>query len=318
MTRYVNGLVAFLYRYMTVGKKLVPGRDVVLVLGGSMSKMGWNLCTLLVRRYGVEVINIDCKSTYAHLELNRPNEIPVIPEVGISELENAVDMPINEQMLLEINEEATLHPYECKGLYTYVECPDLSNAKDMLAALQKAVNLNKQITIFINNLQEGLYRQYSEDQQYIDSLELFEKCTHTNVTNAIIATKFFISDIIPRVILNYGRDNDFYVINMSIDCRHQKIKLPASYYTTKAAVTQLHDGLASEKSIYETTSKIKTLLVRVPETPGDVEKTMDYYEQLADMLIKNMKLGRAGCYTVTATIFTTLFADFRQFIDQLH
>lgn len=317
MARHINGILALFYRYIAVGKKLVPGRDVVLILGGTMSKMGWNFCSLLVRRYGVEVINIDCRNNHAFLGLNDNNQASIIQAAEIDELANEVDIPVNEQLILEIDQQAQLHPYKCQGLYTFIECSDLSNSKEMLAALNIAASGDKRITVFVNNLQEGLYRQYSEDRRYIDSLELFEKCTNTNVTNAIIATKYFISDIIPKVILSYGRDNDFYVVNMTVDARHQKIKLPASYYTTKAAVTQLHDGLASEKRIYETTSKIKTLLVKVPETPADVDKSMNHYEQLADMLVKNMKLGRAGVYTVTATIFTNFLADFIQFIDQL-
>ncbi|KAL3232631.1 hypothetical protein RNJ44_04547 [Nakaseomyces bracarensis] len=316
MARYINGLVALLYKYVSIGKKLVPGRDVVLILGGSMSKMGWSLCTLLVRRYGVEVINIDCKREHAYLGLDDDGSIAE-PEVELSDFANDGDVPAIEQVLLEVDKNAKLHPYRCKGAYTFIECEDLSNAKLILAALSKAVNLDKRITVFINNLQEGLYCQNKGDRGYIDSLELFERCTNINVTNAIIVTKYFISDVIPRVTLSYGRDNDFYIVNLTVDMRNQKVKLPASYFTTKAAITQLHDGLSSEKKIYETTSKIKTLLVRVPETPADIDKHMDYYEQLADMLIKNLKLGRAGVYTVTATIFTNILADLRQFLDQL-
>ncbi len=106
-------------------------------------------------------------------------------------------------------------------------------------------------------------------------------------------------------------------MNFTVDPRNQKLLLPASYFTKKAAIRQLHDGLSSEKSIYETTSKIKTLLVRIPETPANVDLHMERFEQIADLLIKNLKLGRAGTYNITATIFTNILADFRQFLDQL-
>lgn len=65
---HLRSIIGFLYKYIDTGKKLVPGRDAVLIVGGTMSKTGWNVCNLLVRRYNVEVINIDSRCAYSLLK----------------------------------------------------------------------------------------------------------------------------------------------------------------------------------------------------------------------------------------------------------
>lgn len=334
---HLRSIIGFLYKYIDTGKKLVPGRDAVLIVGGTMSKTGWNVCNLLVRRYNVEVINIDSKCAYSLLkkfsviDSDQCEAMDLLEEQMINEndLANQEEAQVDdslaelvlegglEQLYLEADEAKLLHPYRSSGNYTFIECRDLADSKCVIDAMLMALATGKRITVFINNLQEGLYSKCLENGGYVDSLEFFEKCTNTNVTNAIIATKYFISEFIPTINTNFGPENDYYIVNFTVDPRNQKLLLPASYFTTKAAIRQLHDGLYSEKSIYETTSKIKTLLVRIPETPANVDLHMERFEQIADLLIKNLKLGRAGTYNITATIFTNILADFRQFLDQL-
>lgn len=251
------GIANSLYSIIGAGKKLDSKAGAVLILGGSSDGLGIELCSSLAIEHRIKVINVDTR-----------------------------DMEI----ILNFKDAAKIAKY-----YKFISCRDLSNTSLVLEGLKKVKELEMPITIFINNVQVGfktIYdRKFSIGCRGIPRLQQYASA---NVTNVMIATKFFLNEIIPQSERLCDASVQYYIINLTTMLTLNAPEYGMEYVSTKAALNQFHDGLTSELRTGFSKGRIKTLLIYLPHAPnGHAWEIMS--TSLCMQVIECLRMGRRGC-----------------------
>lgn len=248
-----------IYDIVGSGVRLEPEVSTVLIIGGSSNGLGIEICTTLIIENKIRVINIDTK-----------------------------DM----ELILSANEASLIDKY-----YTFVSCKDFSNAQCVLEALQEVKDLQVPITIFINNVQKGFETIYSRDAKAAfggKAVIQLQRCVNSNLTNVMIATKFFLKDLIPQTVhISHKRFHDFYIVNISTVLTLNVPKFAPHYISSKAALNQFHDSLTSELRVRSGKTKVKSLLVYLPFVK-EGHRWESSTTELAQQLVECLKNGRRG------------------------
>lgn len=247
------------YLTLGVGTKLEPDVSSVLIFGGSTNGLGIELCTALMFENRVRVINVDTRDF---------------------------------EIILSVNEAVLLDKY-----YSFVHCDDFSNADSVVQAMREVFDLKIPVTVFINNVQQGLETIFDRSGDIAlgdNSVSHLRKCVNANLTNVMIATKFFLEELVPQTIfLLKEKYVDFYIVNISTVLSLELPDFARDFTSSKAALNQFHDSLTSELKQRPGDSTIKTLLVYLPnlETGEDWEVALT---ELTQQLIQDLKDGKQG------------------------
>lgn len=189
------------------------------------------------------------------------------------------------------------NPFPVSRSYKFIHCKDFADTSCVQDAMQRVKNLKHPITVLINNVHKNFESIYSEeiDLQIIDdSVDQMRDCIASNLTNVMIATKFFLKEIVSQTIqLTNGKVRDYYVVNMSTLLTLHVPEWASGYVSSKAALNQFHDALTSEYKCSPRRTKIKTLLVFLPYVK-ELEKWEYLTPYLSDQLVNCLQDGRCG------------------------
>lgn len=251
-----------LYGTFGAGKRLDEKSGAVLIIGGSSDGLGIELCSTLAIDDKVYVINIDSR-----------------------------DM----ELILNFKDAAVVAKY-----YRFIPCRDLSNADLVLEALNQVKNLKLPITLFINNVQVGFRTIYSNNFSIgYRGIPRLQQFASANVTNIMIATKFFLNEIVPQTEKSTHGNVNFYIVNLTTVLTLDAPEYGMEYVSSKAALNQFHDGLTSELAVKSTRKRIKTLLIYLPHAPnGHAWEMMS--TDLCEQVVECLKMGRRGCAMLRA------------------
>lgn len=248
-----------IYDIVGAGTRLEPEVSTVLIMGGSSNGLGVEICTTLIIENKNRVINIDTK-----------------------------DM----ELILSANEATLIDKY-----YTFVSCKDFSNTQCVLEALEEVKDLQVPITIFINNVQKGfetIYNRHATAPLGVNAVIQLQRCVNSNLTNVMIATKFFLKEIIPQTVhISHKKFHDFYIVNISTALTLNVPKFATHYVSSKAALNQFHDSLTSELRVRPGETKVKSLLIYLPFVKEGREWENGATD-LAQQLVECLKNGRRG------------------------
>ncbi|EDO17815.1 hypothetical protein Kpol_1043p5 [Vanderwaltozyma polyspora DSM 70294] len=273
LIKSVYNTVNRIYETFGSGKTFEAGVDTVLILGGSSNKFGLEVCKTFVLNYNSKVINIDT------------NDISYLLTMQEAFVKN----------------------------YTFVECSSLSNRDKLLESLKFIKDNEINVTVFINNLQEGLESLYSTDYEELlsveERIEHLERCVTINLTNVMIATKYYLTEIIPQIQQRLENPS-FYIINMSCEQPDGSLLYASHYLCSKMALNQFHDGLSSELSQRGKTSieksqlpKIKMLLIFLPHIV-DYNNWKNLCPAFAKEFVKCIEDGRRGFHVLPRDVYT--------------
>ncbi|CDH13076.1 related to Oxidoreductase-like protein SRL4 [Zygosaccharomyces bailii ISA1307] len=185
-----------------------------------------------------------------------------------------------------------LHKY-----YSFIHCHDFADTSNVQNAMQDVKSLEFTITALINNVQrdfETIYDEEDEKNTDDDSVDKMRECVSSNLTNVVIATKYFLKEIVPQTIrLSKGKLQEYYIVNLSTLLTLHVPERASRYISSKAALNQFHDSLTSECRCSARRAKIKTLLVFLPYVK-DLESWKYLRPYLSEQLVQCMQDGRQG------------------------
>lgn len=283
------------YRYTSLvndavgpGKSLESGKDAVLILGGSSSTFGVELCKALLRE-GTTVVNLD---TADLVKWRAPQQRRA--RARTPRARSAGNVPRRA----------------AAGRYHFIHCRSLTNKNDVLASLRMVLLGHFGISIFINNVNEGLFdfmqgsihAQAAQgpsdlmDRSFLQgSQELFQQLLNSNLINVMLSVKFFLNQLVPQTIELAQREHltpGFYIVNVTNTLSLHAPAFTGYYATSKAGLNQFHESLTSELSLYDK-CRIKTLLAFLPFlSTHTADET--HWADSARILVRALKLGRTG------------------------
>ncbi|AGO12738.1 AaceriADR270Cp [[Ashbya] aceris (nom. inval.)] len=286
-------LMKHAYRYTSIvndavgpGKSLESGKDAVLILGGSSSTFGVELCKALLEE-GLTVVNLDTTDLVKrHMPQERQRRARTPGAGGAGNGRGPV------------------------GRYHFIHCQSLTSKNDVLAGLHKVLQGSFGISIFINNVNEGLFdfMRGSINSQVArgpldlmnrsllqGSQELFQQLLNSNLINVMLAVKFFLNQLVPQTIELAQREHrtaGFYIVNVTNTLSLHAPAFTGYYATSKAGLNQFHESLTSELSLYDK-CRIKTLLAFLPFLSAHTADEIHWADS-ARILVRALKLGRTG------------------------
>ncbi|AET40342.1 Srl4p Ecym_5606 [Eremothecium cymbalariae DBVPG len=309
MEGYINRLVRKVYKYASIlndvigpGKVLESYTDTVLILGGSSNMFGIELCRTLILNEGIQVVNLDtvdrqelmfgsCQSSCCSFGRN-PNLLSVLEEN-------------NHKHQLQ----------EKRTKYHFVKCSTITNKKDVLDGLNRVLDGRFGISVFINNVNEGLFEfmQGSTDPMLshgpVDimnksllqgSQKIFQDVLNSNLINVMLSVKFFLNEIVPQtmnILQEQNKPPGFYIVNITNTLSLHAPAFAGYYAASKAGLNQFHESLTSELGYYNK-RRIKTLLIFLPFLSTHTMSNIPWVEYAA-MLVRDLKLGRSGELTLS-------------------
>lgn len=245
-----------IYRKFGVGQILDAKTGAVLIMGGSSDGLGIELCCTLAIESKINVINIDSR-----------------------------DM----ELILNFKDAAIIAKY-----YRFVPCRDLSNADLVVEALERVKKMMLPITLFINNVQVGFRTIYAQNFSIgLRAIPRLQQYANANVTNVMIATKFFLNEVVPQTEKIWHGHANFYIVNLTTVLTLDVPEYGMEYVSSKAALNQFHDGLMSELAGKSTKKRIKTLLIYLPHA-GSGHAWELLSTNLCEQVIESLKMGRRG------------------------
>lgn len=270
LTNVLFKAASTIYETIGSGESLCFEKDAVLIIGGSSNKYGVEICRELVVARHIRVVNID-----------------------IRDIDNAWQA-LNG------------------GLehYTFVPCNSFMDETFVIQAILQVLKLDIPVNLLINNLQEGFETLYNSEFEgklsMVDKIQNLNKCVTVNVTNVMIATKYYINSVIPHILTNSGNGTvRFYIINVSYEQPDKSLMYASHYLSSKMALNQFHDGLASElqgrekgKIGNDEPHSIKALLVYLPYIL-DIHAYTELCPIFAQNLINCLEEGRIGTKAIS-------------------
>ncbi|CAR25783.1 hypothetical protein ZYGR_0A03520 [Zygosaccharomyces rouxii] len=174
----------------------------------------------------------------------------------------------NEIKVINVDTQDTSIPLMGK-CYTFIPCKSFAETHSVQEAMQAVKSLVQPITILINNVQRDFKSVYQMEEPLSpldESIDQFKECVAANLTNVMIATKFFLEQLVPQsVCLTGNKSQDYYLVNLSSILTLNVPEQASHYVSSKAALNQFHDSLTSElKSSRHKKVHYKTLLVFLP------------------------------------------------------
>ncbi|CAB4257089.1 similar to Saccharomyces cerevisiae YPL033C SRL4 Protein of unknown function [Maudiozyma barnettii] len=167
----------------------------------------------------------------------------------------------------------------CPGLYHFIRC-DFTQRKSVHNAFFRAKLLGLSCTVLINNVNELLDGITGEDP-----LKNCRDIINANLINVMIATKLFITQIVPP-------EKDVYIVNVTSTpgSDESNEEISTYYHLAQAGLVQFHDGMSSELNLKEINHgySYKPLLIYIPINK---EKKA---EKLVNDFIKVILEGRQG------------------------
>lgn len=182
--------------------------------------------------------------------------------------------------------------------YTFIPCRNFADTYNVRESMELVKSAGRSVTVFINNVQkefESVYQMAVPSSPLDESIDRLKECVAANLTNVMIATKFFLEQLIPQTIrLGKGNAQDYYLINLSSILTLNVPEQASQYVSSKAALNQFHDSLASElKCSRRKTVHFKTLLVFLPHV-REYFRWKQLAPFLSRQLIECLKDGRKG------------------------
>lgn len=182
--------------------------------------------------------------------------------------------------------------------YDFISCKSFSDTQSVLESMQMVKSLNKPISILANNVQkdfDSIYQVASPASLLEESIDEFKECVAANLTNVMIATKFFLENLVPQsVSLTESNCQDYYLVNISSILTLNVPEQASHYVSSKAALNQFHDSLTSElKCSRYKKLRFKTLLAFLPYRKDYIGWTQST-SSLSQQLIECLQDGRKG------------------------
>lgn len=296
----IERIVRRLYRFTTVldnligpGKYLDSSMDTVLILGGSSNIFGIEVIKVLIFEEGIDVVNLD---TVDHSDLifsdTKQGKGPCSLEKRSNEVRGSRG-----------------------GTYYFIKCQSITDKSDILKGLKKVYKGSYGISVFVNNVNEGLFEFMQGSTNPLLShgpLDLksksfvlgnqahFQDLLNSNLINVMISVKFFLNEIVPQTIemfSSFKRSPGFYIINTTNTVSLCAPAFAGYYAASKAGLNQFHESLTSELGYYNN-RRIKTLLIFLPflgtHTINDIPWT-----EYASLLVRGLKQGKTGNMTLS-------------------
>ncbi|GAV51782.1 hypothetical protein ZYGR_0AF02530 [Zygosaccharomyces rouxii] len=199
--------------------------------------------------------------------------------------------------VINVDTEDTKFPL-MSSCYTFVSCRSFAETHSVQKSMQAVKSLNEPITILINNVQRDLKGVYQVDlpvSPLEESIDQFKECVAANLTNVMIATKFFLEQLVPQSVrLTGNKCRDYFLVNLSSILTLNVPEQASHYVSSKAALNQFHDSLTSElKCSRHKKIHFKTLLVFLPYNKDYVSWSQST-SFLSQQLIECLHDGRKG------------------------
>ncbi|AMD21735.1 HFL121Wp [Eremothecium sinecaudum] len=296
----IGRIVRKLYKYTAKLDNLIgPGKyldnsvDKVLILGGTSNIFGVEVIKILLFEEGINVVNLD---TVDHRELvYEENE------------ENASVGHVESE---------TVRPKAAKeGEYHFIKCESTCDKNHVLDGLNKVLEGDYGISVFINNVNEGLFEfmqggtdpplshaplDLKRNSFILGNQGQFQDLLNSNLINVMISVKFFLNEIVPQTMRQHGdRDQPpgFYIINTTNTISLHAPAFAGYFAASKAGLNQFHESLTSELGFYNNDCRIKTLLAFLPFYSTHTVSNVPWAEY-AGVFIRALKLGRSGEMTL--------------------
>lgn len=182
--------------------------------------------------------------------------------------------------------------------YTFVSCKSFAETHNVQESMLEVKSLNKPISILINNIQwdfKSVYQVETPLSPLEESICQFKECVAANLTNVMIAVKFFLGQLVPQSVqLTGNKCQDYYLVNLSSILTLNVPVQASQYVSSKAALNQFHDSLTSElKCSRHKKIRFKTLLVFLP-CNKDYMSWSQSTSRLSQQLIDCLHDGRKG------------------------
>lgn len=303
-----------------VGKVLDPCIDRVLILGGASNEFGLAVCRNLIHNQGVKIVVVDKIDRADSIFENRSQDHSTSDIQNRSECNNdSQEYGIGQLNVTVTKKIVGLEECQRNHYYKFIRCEDFSNKEYVLKAMEEVFKAETGITIFINNIHEGL-EDYTDMSGNFDSktismnlmnhsisrgsAEKFEACVKSNLTNVMLATKYFLNRLVPqtkRLVkprIPLESTPGFYIINISSVLTFYAPAFTGFYVSSKTAMNQFHESLTSELGLYNG-NRIKTLLVYLPYVKGETNTGRTWY-CLGEDLVAAIKYGRRGEISLSA------------------
>ncbi|CCF58885.1 hypothetical protein KAFR_0F02890 [Kazachstania africana CBS 2517] len=174
--------------------------------------------------------------------------------------------------------------------YKFIKC-HFTNRNSVLNALSRLKELEEDITVIINNVQEGITSLYSTKVP-LDPITAFERCAYANLINPIIVFNYYLRELVDK-----RRRNGRYIINISSELTKHDVGVGMYYVSSKAGLNQFHDGFNSELQVCNELNSFKCLLVYLPYVK-EFSRWEHMSSDLANDLVEAMLFGKLGEVTL--------------------
>lgn len=124
--------------------------------------------------------------------------------------------------------------------FKHIFC-DFAQVDSVYHAMKELRHLNLDVSILINNMQEGYESMKIQDTSSIFDWESIERCTYSNLVNVMIATKSVIEWSLLR-----NKTEELYIVNVAYDIRSDTDGYNIGYIASHAGLNQFHDSLVCE------------------------------------------------------------------------